>query len=47
MINKTKGLKTMEKIKLRKFTSNDFQDYFSLVSNKKVMAMITEYAILH
>lgn len=27
------------------FDSNDFNDYFRLVSNEKVMAMITEYAI--
>lgn len=30
---------------LRKFESNDFNDYFRLVSNEKVMAMITERSI--
>jgi [ribosomal protein S5]-alanine N-acetyltransferase len=30
---------------LRKFESNDFNEYFSLVSNESVMAMITERSI--
>jgi len=32
-------------IRLEKFSANDFSHYFSLVSNEKVMAMITERAI--
>lgn len=37
----------MEKrIYLEKFTSMDFDNYYKLVSNEKVMAMITERAIL-
>ena len=30
---------------LLKFQEDDFTDYFSLVSNEKMMAQITEYAI--
>lgn len=33
------------KIKLTKFTQNDFLDYYRLVGDEKVMAMITERAI--
>lgn len=33
------------KIKLVKFQENDFEDYFSLVRNKKVMAQVTERSI--
>ncbi|WP_306568331.1 GNAT family N-acetyltransferase [Flavobacterium lindanitolerans] len=33
------------KIKLEKFTENDFSHYFELVNNEKVMEMITERAI--
>lgn len=33
------------KIKLEKFTENDFFHYFELVNNEKVMEMITERAI--
>lgn len=35
----------MHQLNLVKFYSVDFDDYFSLVSNKQVMAMITERAI--
>jgi ribosomal-protein-alanine N-acetyltransferase len=35
----------MTDLKLAKFTVNDFELYYSLVSNEKVMAMITENAI--
>lgn len=35
----------MMNVKLAKYTENDFELYYSLVSNKKVMSMITEYAI--
>jgi len=35
----------MLNLKLLKFQEVDFTDYFSLVSNEKVMAQITEYAI--
>ncbi|KAA0955399.1 GNAT family N-acetyltransferase [Sporosarcina sp. ANT_H38] len=35
----------MHTLKLLKFQEGDFADYFSLVSNEKVMAQITEYAI--
>ncbi len=35
----------MTNLKLAKFTVNDFELYYSLVSNEKVMAMITEKAI--
>ncbi|ETT86161.1 GNAT family N-acetyltransferase [Viridibacillus sp. FSL R5-0477] len=35
----------MHNLNLLKFQEVDFSDYFSLVSNEKVMAQITEYAI--
>jgi ribosomal-protein-alanine N-acetyltransferase len=35
----------MHTLNLLKFQEVDFTDYFSLVSNEKVMAQITEYAI--
>ncbi|WP_136605107.1 GNAT family N-acetyltransferase [Paenibacillus dokdonensis] len=35
----------MDQLEFIKFGSNDFDDYFRLVSNEKVMAMITERAI--
>lgn len=35
----------MTNLKFTKFTVNDFELYYSLVSNEKVMAMITEKAI--
>ncbi|MDP4550100.1 GNAT family N-acetyltransferase [Alkalihalobacillus macyae] len=35
----------MFKLKYVKFQANDFEDYFSLVSDKRVMAQITERAI--
>ncbi len=35
----------MPNIKLVKFTKQDFNDYYSLVSNEQVMAMITERAL--
>jgi len=35
----------MSTLNLLKFQEDDFTDYFSLVSNEKVMAQITEYAI--
>ncbi|RPJ96345.1 N-acetyltransferase [Rummeliibacillus sp. TYF005] len=35
----------MSNLKLAKFIVNDFELYYSLVSNEKVMAMITEKAI--
>lgn len=35
----------MHKLKLQKFLAADFTDYFSLVSDERVMAQITEYAI--
>lgn len=35
----------MKRLNLIKFIEDDFDDYFSLVSNEKVMAQITEYAI--
>lgn len=35
----------MHTLNLLKFQEIDFADYFSLVSNEKVMAQITEYAI--
>jgi [ribosomal protein S5]-alanine N-acetyltransferase len=35
----------MMNIKLMKFQENDFKDYYSLVSNEKVMAQITERSI--
>lgn len=35
----------MKSLNLIKFIKDDFDDYFSLVSNDKVMAQITEYAI--
>ncbi|MCG7344673.1 GNAT family N-acetyltransferase [Sporosarcina sp. ACRSL] len=36
----------MNKLKLAKFTKDDFEKYFTLVSNESVMAQITERAIL-
>lgn len=35
----------MPNIKLVKFTKQDFNDYYSLVSNEQVMVMITERAL--
>lgn len=35
----------MNNLVLRKFEPGDFHDYFSLVSNEKVMAFITERPI--
>lgn len=35
----------MSNVTLRKFTTDDFNDYFLLVSNEEVMKMITERAI--
>lgn len=35
----------MHTLNLLKFQNGDFESYFSLVSNEKVMAQITEYAI--
>ena len=35
----------MHALNLIKFQDSDFAHYFSLVSNEKVMAQITEYAI--
>jgi hypothetical protein len=35
----------MHHLILHKFNSNDFNNYFSLVSNEAVMAMITERSI--
>lgn len=36
----------MSRIYIQKFLSEeDFKDYFSLVNNEKVMAMVTERAI--
>jgi [ribosomal protein S5]-alanine N-acetyltransferase len=35
----------MNHLIIKKFHENDFDDYFSLVSNESVMAMITERAI--
>ena len=35
----------MKRLNLIKFIEDDFDDYFSLVSNQQVMAQITEYAI--
>ena len=35
----------MKKMKLEKFTKDDFEKYFKLVSNESVMAQITERAI--
>lgn len=37
-------MKTIE-LTLRKFTPHDFEDYFRLVGNARVMAMITERAL--
>ncbi|GEM_PF-4275273 len=37
--------KMKRNIPLEKFTKDDFADYFKLVSNEKVMEMITERAI--
>lgn len=36
---------TLHSLNLLKFKEVDFNAYFSLVSNEKVMAQITEYAI--
>ena len=38
-------MNTMQTLNLLKFLDIDFADYFRLVSNEKVMAQITEYAI--
>lgn len=38
-------MNTTGSIYLKKFSSDDFNRYFSLVNNKKVMAMITERAV--
>jgi len=35
----------MKKLKLEKYTNDDFEKYFALVSNESVMAQITERAI--
>ena len=35
----------MNKLKFAKFTNDDFEKYFELVSNESVMAQITERAI--
>ena len=38
-------IKTMYRINIRKFTEKDFQEYFLLVSNEKIMEMITGRAL--
>jgi len=44
-INITRQVDEMRKLKLEKYTTDDFEKYFALVSNESVMAQITERAI--
>jgi RimJ/RimL family protein N-acetyltransferase len=41
----TRQVDEMKKLKLEKYTNDDFEKYFALVSNESVMAQITERAI--